>query len=151
MATMNKKHSLFGNSLIAISLASLLATSSCSTGPQKPNFFPNDYYRKVGSYQAESDTAQCMAMADEYVQDPAGWQSAAKSGLGGAVVGAGVGAIGGVITKGSVGRTTAAGAAIGSLIGVVSALSESGQKSPNYKQFVDACLRQKGYETAGWN
>lgn len=148
---MNKIPSLIGNSLVVLTITSLLATSSCSTGPQKPQFFPNDYYRKVGSYQAEADTSQCMAMADEYVQDPSGWQNAAKSGLGGAVVGAGVGAVGGVITKGAVGRTTAAGAAIGGLIGVVSALSEAGQKSPNYKQFVDACLRQKGYETAGWN
>lgn len=143
------KNKTVSKTLITSGLLATLAVSACS-GPQRPQFFPNDYYRKVGSYQAESDTAQCMAMADEYVQDPSGWQNAAKKGIGGAAVGAGVGAIGGVITKGAVGRTTAAGAAIGGLLGVVSAAMEAGETSPGYKQFVEACLRQKGYETAGW-
>lgn len=144
------KNNLTSKIALVSALSSSLLVSACASGPQRPQFFPNDYYRKVGSYQAESDTAQCMAMADEYVQDPSGWQNAAKKGLGGAAVGAGVGAIGGVITKGKVGRATAAGAAIGGLLGVVSAAMEAGEKSPGYKQFVEACLRQKGYETAGW-
>ncbi len=131
-------------------ISSSLIFASCSTGPSRPIFFPNDHYRQVGSFQAESDTTQCMAMADEYVQDPSGWAKAGKSALGGAAVGAGVGAIGGVITKGAVGRTTAAGAAIGGLLGAASALSEVNEKSATWKQFVDACLREKGYEPAGW-
>jgi outer membrane lipoprotein SlyB len=135
---------------IVCALISSSLLSACATGPNKPRFYPNDYYRRVGGSQAEMDSSQCMAMADQYSQDPSRWQEAAKSGLGGAVVGAGVGAVGGVITKGSVGRTTAAGAAIGSLIGVASELSKIGEKSPSYERFVEHCLQMKGYEIIGW-
>jgi len=137
------KHSI----IVSLIFATLL--SACATGPSKPRFYPNDYYRRVGVSQADMDASQCMQMADQYSQDPAVWQEAAKSGLGGAVVGAGVGAVGGVITKGSVGRTTAAGAAIGSLVGIASELSKMGEKSPSYERFVEHCLHNKGYEIIG--
>lgn len=139
---MNKK-------IITLSLLTALV-SACVSGPARPRFYPNDYYRQVGSAQAEVDSSQCLAMADQYSQDPSAWQDAAKAGLGGAAVGAGVGAIGGVITKGKVGRSTAAGAAIGSLIGITSELYKMGEHSPSYQRFVEHCLQKKGYEIISW-
>ena len=136
---------LTGSSLILLALV-----SACASGPARPRFYPNDYYRRVGGSQAEMDTSECMAIADQYSQDPSGWQEAAKTGVGGAAVGAGVGAIGGVITKGKVGRTTAAGAAIGGLIGIASELNKMGEHSPSYERFVEHCLQKKGYEVIGW-
>ncbi len=128
----------------------IFTMTACSSGPARPRFYPNDYYRQVGTAQADADTAQCMALGDQYAEDPSAWQGAAKTGLGGAAVGAGVGAIGGVITKGKVGRTTAAGAAIGGLVGVASELYKMGEKSPSYERFVEHCLQKKGYEVISW-
>lgn len=129
---------------------SALLLSACASGPARPRFYPNDYYRQVGTAQAEADASQCMALADQYSEDPAAWQEAAKAGLGGAAVGAGVGAVGGVIMKGKVGRATAAGAAVGSLIGIAGELSKMGEKSPSYQRFVEHCLQKKGYEIISW-
>ena len=135
--------------LSALAISSLLL-ASCATGPARPRFYPNDYYRQVGTAQAEADASQCMTLADQYSEDPAAWQEAAKAGLGGAVMGAGVGAVGGVVMKGKVGRATAAGAAIGSMVGIVSELSKIGEKSPSYQRFVEHCLQKKGYEIISW-
>lgn len=136
--------------LIGLCSIALLAVSACSTGPARPQFFPNDHYRRVGAGIAEADSAQCMAMADQYVQNPSNWQDTAVTGVGGAAVGAGAGALGGVIMKGSVGRATAAGAAIGGIAGVASSLMKQGERNPSYDRFVEHCLQQKGYQIIGW-
>lgn len=128
----------------------LLLTSACSSTPQRPRFFPNDHYRRVGSAVADADAQQCMALADQYVENPSVWQDAAVSGLGGAAIGAGTGAVGGVIMKGKVGRATAAGAAVGSVIGIASSLAKAGDRNPSYDRFVEHCLQQKGYQVVGW-
>ena len=43
-------------------------------------------------------------------------------------------------------KNTAAGAAAGLVKGV----SDAGKPSPVHRQFVERCLREKGYETLGW-
>lgn len=128
----------------------LLLVSACATGPKTPRFFPNDHYRRVGPATADAEAAQCMAMADQYVENPSVWQDAAVSGVGGAAVGAGAGALGGTIMKGKVGRSTAAGAAVGSIVGIASSLSKMGDRNPSYDRFVEHCLQQKGYQVVGW-
>jgi outer membrane lipoprotein SlyB len=129
---------------------SLMLSSACATGPKTPRFFPNDHYRRVGPAVADADAAQCMALADQYVENPSVWQDAAVSGVGGAAVGAGAGALGGTIMKGKVGRATAAGAAVGSIVGIASSLSRAGERNPSYDRFVEHCLQQKGYQVVGW-
>jgi outer membrane lipoprotein SlyB len=139
------------NLSVSVLLAiALLTISACSTGPAKPKFFPNDHYRRVGPASADMDASQCMAMADQYVENPSAWQDAAIGGVGGAAVGAGVGAVGGTIMKGKVGRSTAAGAAIGGMLGVASGLAKMGERNPSYERFVEHCLQQKGYQVVGW-
>lgn len=128
----------------------LLLSSACAAGPKRPRFFPNDHYRRVGPSVADADSAQCMALADQYVEDPSAWQDVATRGVGGAALGAGAGAIGGTIMKGKVGRSTAAGAAIGGIVGVASGLANMGERNPSYDRFVEHCLQQKGYQVVGW-
>ncbi len=138
------------NAIFGVLVISVLLTAGCSTGPKTPRFFPNDHYRRVGPSVADADAAQCMALADQYVENPSAWQDAAIGGVGGAAVGAGAGALGGTIMKGKVGRATAAGAAIGGIVGVASSLSKMGERNPSYDRFVEHCLQQKGYQVVGW-
>jgi outer membrane lipoprotein SlyB len=119
--------------------------------PKTPDFFPNETYKATGSDAANAAAQECMALADEYVKDPNKYGSIAKDAAIGGAVGAGTGAIGGVIMKESVGRATAAGAAIGGLLGVVKGLSDMNERSPSYERFVEYCLQKKGYETIGWS
>ena len=120
------------------------------SGPQRPQFYPNDEYRNRGAASANRAADECMAMADQYVEQPEAWKEALKTGAAGAAIGAGTGAVGGVITKGSVGRTTAAGAAIGGIVGVLAGLKDVGVQSPSYQRFVEHCLQKQGYEVVGW-
>ena len=134
--------------LIAIATASATGCSQF-TGPQTPDFYPNEAYVQGGSGAARDAERQCMSMADEYVREPNKYTDALKQGATGAAVGAGTGALGGVIMKGKVGRATAAGAAIGGIIGVLKSASETGDRSPSYQRFVEHCLHKKGNEVTG--
>jgi hypothetical protein len=68
----------------------------------------------------------------------------------GAGVGAAGGAVGGAISGGA-GIGAAIGAASGAVIGFLSSLFGR-RPGPNatYTNFVDRCLREKGYEPIGW-
>ena len=140
--------------VMAVLVGVLLLLSGCSSmgmGPKSPDFYPNDQFRRAGSMQADADARECMAMADQYVREPNKYADMAKQGVIGGAVGAGTGAIGGVIMKDSVGRATAAGAAIGGILGVLNSAKDMNEHSPSYQKFVEACLRQKGYEIIGWS
>jgi outer membrane lipoprotein SlyB len=137
--------------VVLAGLAFLLSGCAQMMGPKTPDFFPNEQFRRAGSAQADADARECMSLADQYVKEPNKYGDMAKRGVVGGAVGAGTGAIGGVIMKGSVGRATAAGAAIGGMIGVLSGLSEMNEHTPSYDRFVEFCLQKKGYEIVGWS
>ena len=69
--------------------------------------------------------------------------------LGGAAAGAALGAIGGAIA-GNAGTGAAAGAAIGGTVGVGKTIYDAGKPTTAFKGYVDACLREKGYEVVDW-
>ena len=120
-----------------------------ATGTREPVVFPGS--TNASAAQMRADRSECMAMASEYDSDRAGYSDTVKSGAIGAGVGAGTGALAGVITKGKVGRATAAGAAVGGVLGVLKGLYDRNQTTnPSYEQFVEHCLERKGYEIAGW-
>ena len=105
---------------------------------------------------AEQDIDDCMRRAEEYVSsggrgaDIAG--SAATGAGAGAAIGAAGGAAGGAVV-GNAGRGAAAGAAggaAGMTRGLLRGASQSRQPSPVYKNFVNRCLREKGYDPIGW-
>jgi len=135
---------------LTLGVALIISVSACSA-TSSPDFYPNEHYMKVGAGQAEMDKRQCMAQADAAIKDPNKYAEYAKKAGVGAVVGAGAGALGGVITKGSVGRTTAAGAAIGALVGTYEQARQEGERSPAYQRFVEFCLHDKGYAVVGWS
>jgi len=133
-----------GCALIAVAL--LLLLSGC--GAPKPVLYPNDHLKRVGEEQARRDIATCEQLAEEYVQSDAG-KEALKNTAGGAAGGAVVGGAVGAVT-GRLGRGIGVGAAAGAAAGVVKSVADAGKPSPVQRQFVERCLREKGYETIGW-
>ena len=118
---------------------------------ETPDFYPNAKYHKTGSPAAEQAANECMALADRYVPEPPCYCDLLKDTLGGGVIGAGSGAIVGPIMHEKVGRTTGAGAAVGSLLGLIYSVDRMNEHTPKYQRFVELCLRDKGYEVLGWS
>jgi outer membrane lipoprotein SlyB len=117
----------------------------CAYGPV---LYPNTHLKTVGEEQARKDIQECDRLAEEYVKSPAGLAAAENTAVGaagGAVVG---GVVGGV--TGNLGRGLGIGAAAGAASGLVHGLIKSSEPGPVYKNFVDRCLLEKGYEPIGW-
>ncbi len=118
---------------------------------QSPVLYPNAKLETAGKAQADADISHCRQRADEYVSS--GAATAKEVGKDTAVGGAGgaaVGAVAGAVSGGAAGRGAAIGAATGATAGAVHGAVKSSGPSPIYKNFVDRCLREKGYEVIGW-
>lgn len=133
----------------------MLATISGCSGP-RPVLYPNDQYQKAGDATAQRDTEDCMRKADEFVKT-GGVSSqnttnvARQTAVGGAS-GAAIGAVGGAIT-GNPGQGAAVGAATGATAGLLGSMFNVFQSrgvDPVYANFVERCLRERGYEPIGW-
>jgi outer membrane lipoprotein SlyB len=114
----------------------------------KPVLYPNAHLQKVGDIQAQRDIDECCRMADSYVKSNPGGEVAGGAVKGG-VVGAAAGAAGGAVW-GNVGRGAAGGAAVGAAAGATRGLFKAAEPAPVYKNFVNRCLRDKGYDPIGW-
>jgi outer membrane lipoprotein SlyB len=129
----------------AITLAVVLLLAGCA---HSPVLYPNAHLKRVGQEQAERDIADCKQMAEQYVKsNPAG--TVAGSTAVGAGAGAAVGAAGGAV-RGGAGTGAAVGAATGATGGFLRGLFKASEPGPVYKNFVDRCLRERGYEPIGW-
>ncbi|HEU0264733.1 MAG TPA: hypothetical protein VFR01_03300 [Geobacterales bacterium] len=130
----------------SLAVITLFALAGCAS--HGPVLYPNTQLQRVGEVQAQKDVDDCERLASQYVKSNAGKETASSTALGaagGALVGGAVGAV-----TGDFGRSVAVGAAGGGAGGLFSGLFHSSQPSPLYKNFVDHCLRQKGYEPIGW-
>lgn len=137
---------MFKSTLLSVVLLFSLILAGCAS--HGPVLYPNAHFKTVGDEQAQRDIGACQQMADAYVKsNPAGdvAKSTAVGAAGGAVVGAAVGAVTGAFGS-SVGIGAAAGGASGLFYGII----KGSQPTPVYKNFVDRCLREKGYEPIGW-
>lgn len=125
--------------------------SACST--TQPVLYPNAYLQSVGKAAAQQDIRDCRQLAES---------AGAREGSGktgnvarrtaiGAGAGAASGAVGGAIS-GSAGRGSMVGAASGATWGLLSGVLGTGSSRPSqaYVNFVNRCLREKGYEVTGW-
>ncbi len=124
-----------------------LALAGCGAS-QKPVLYPNNHLQSVGNAQAQRDIDNCMQTAEAYVkknQESKIAEGAVKGGAVGAATGAAVGAV-----TGNFGRGLAAGAAGGAAGGATYGAFKTAEPSPVYKNFVNKCLRDKGYEPIGW-
>lgn len=132
-----------------ILLVGIFLLSACA-GP-KPILYPNTHYQEVGAEAAERDIDQCSDMAKEAGAKPSQGktgQVAGSTAMGGAI-GSAAGAVGGAIV-GSPGRGAMVGAASGATAGLLRGLFRKSLPSEAYKQFVNRCLKERGYDPVGW-
>lgn len=127
--------------------------AACSTA--KPVLYPNTHLQSIGREAAEQDIEACRKEAEAAGANEGNskTEEVAKRTAVGAGIGAASGAVGGAIS-GSAGRGSMIGAASGATWGFLSGLfslgSRSSEPAPAYKNFVNRCLQEKGYEVTGW-
>jgi len=114
-----------------------------------PQLYPNAHYQQEGAEQARMDIDNCMYRADHGAPQDSVAKDAAVNTLGGAAAGAALGAIGGAIA-GNAGTGAAAGAATGAAVGVGKTVYDTSKPAETYKGYVEACLRERGYDVIGW-
>ena len=143
---------------VALLIAVAGLTGCASTGPNspaaKPVLYPNATLTRVGEAQGRAEVDSCMAKAVQagLSPDQKTNQVGRRAGEGAAVAGV-ASAVGALITgRGSdVLRAGATGAAVGGTAGAVSGAFHNDIASPVYRQFVQRCLGEKGFDVIGWN
>jgi hypothetical protein len=142
----------------SISAAAALVTVAfiaAGCGARRPVLYPNQRVQQVGDAVAQRDVDECLRRADAYIESGARAADAGKVAgqtAVGAGTGAAIGAVGGAVS-GNAGRGAAVGAATGATAGFLHGLFDvfrPGETDPVYANFVDRCLREKGYEPIGW-
>ncbi len=131
----------------------LVGISACAS--QRPVLSSNAHLMRVGPDVGERDIDECIARAEAASTE--GRATSKENVVAGtatsSVVGAAAGGAGGAIV-GQAGQGAAAGAVGGVVASLMHALLEGlfRSKPPDLsnRQFVDRCLREKGYEPAGW-
>lgn len=140
----------------AMLLSGLFGLAACAA--QRPVLYSNEQLMRVGPTVGERDIDECMRRAEGYGSSEHGpdvGESAATDTVTSAAAGAAGGGAGGAVI-GQAGRGAAAGAAGGAAAGLTAGLLRGlfapRQPSPSLPQrdFVNRCLREKGYEPGAW-
>lgn len=128
----------------------LLAVYLVSCAP-KPILYPNQHYKDVGQEVAERDIDECTQMAKDAGATPSQGKTGQVAGstAGGGAVGSAAGAVGGAVV-GHPGRGAMVGAASGATAGFLRGLFRRSPPSQAFKQFVQRCLKERGYDPVGW-
>ncbi len=116
---------------------------------QRPILYPNNQYNTVGKTVSKQDIDDCMKFASASGVNTQPIKKVAGRSALGTASGAAVGSATGAVT-GSAGRGAAAGAAGGLAGGFMWGLFNAKEVDPVQKNFVEECLRQKGYKVIGW-
>ena len=147
----------FAARTLSVALFAVLA-GCASTGPNspsaKPVLYPNAALTRVGEAQARAQADGCMARAAQagLAPDQKTNEVGRRAGEGAATAGV-ASAVGALITGRSSDllRAGAAGAAVGGSAGAVSGAFHNDKVNPVYRQFVQRCLSEKGFDVIGWN
>jgi len=134
----------------SVAVIILLAMFSFSCAP-KPILYPNSHYKEVGEETADRDIEECTQMAKDAGAAPSQGKTGQVAGntAAGGAVGSAAGAVGGAVV-GHPGRGAMVGAASGATAGFLRGLFRRSPPSNTYKQFVQRCLKERGYEPVGW-
>jgi outer membrane lipoprotein SlyB len=145
-------------SISAAALALLMLSACASTGPNsasaRPVLYPNATLSRVGDAQGQAQVNACMASAQAAGLSPvqASNEVGRRAGEGAAV--AGVASMVGALISGrgsDVLRAGATGAAVGGSAGAVSGAFHNDKPNAVYRNFVQRCLSEKGFDVIGWN
>ena len=140
-------------SLAYLFIVVLTASSLMSCAGPEPVFKSNLQLQLYGKDTAEREAAVCGLKAERaglhHGTNRSGNTGAgiALGLVGGAAVGASTGLIGG---PAGVAIGAAAGGAVGAVLGLLAGTYKPLEPQQDYAAFVERCLKEKGYETAGW-
>ena len=116
----------------------------------RPILYPNTHLNSVGPQQVEKDIAECKQIAEQYASSSnAGEQIVASTAVG-AGVGAASGAVAGAM-RGSASSSSLIGAAAGATAGLLRGLMRGNPPNHAYRNFVNQCLSERGYQSVGWD
>jgi hypothetical protein len=114
---------------------------------------PVVYSGPAGTDRASTDAAiaECSQLAEAAGASRRGGTTAGVAGdtARGAATGAAAGAVGGAIA-GNAGRGAGIGAASAATATLVRKIFAPGSPNPAFRNYVDRCLRERGYEVVGW-
>jgi uncharacterized protein YcfJ len=127
----------------------LLLVAGCAA--PKPILYPNAHSQQVGKEVADRDIDECREMAKDAGATASQGKSeqVAGSTTAGGAIGSAAGAVGGAVV-GHPGRGAMVGAASGATAGFLRGLFRRSPPSNTYKQFVQRCLKERGYDPVGW-
>ena len=138
---------------VVLALAGCASTND-SAALAQPVLYPNAALNRVGAQQGQLEVNACKARATASGLQPAEQTHAVSRRAGEAAATTGVAsAVGALLTgRGGEGalRAGALGAAVGGSAGAVSGSFHSDRPSSIYRQFVQRCLTEKGFEIIGW-
>ena len=140
--------------------ALVLGLAGCaSSGPNsasaRPVLYPNATLNRVGDAQGRMEVNACLSRAQASGLSPSQNTNEVGRRAGEGAATAGVASVvGALITgRGSEGvlRAGAAGAAVGGSAGAVSGAFHNDRPNGVYRNFVQRCLNEKGFDVIGWN
>jgi len=128
-------------------LCSLFLVQGCAS--PRPVLYPNNHLEDVGPEASQADIDSCIELAEAADLGKNQAAETAKSTGIGAGIGAAIGAATGAIF-GRPGTGAAAGAAGGGIRGFFRGIFGGSEPPQVYKNYVDTCLRERGYKPIGW-
>ncbi|MDO8440632.1 MAG: glycine zipper family protein [Polaromonas sp.] len=139
----------------ALLLGGLTGCAGTGSPSARPVLYPNATLNRVGDAQGRAEADACMAKAASAGLTPDEKTNAVARGAGaGAATGGVAAAVGALVTgRGGEGaiRVGAAGAAVGGSAGAVQGAFRNDRPSSTYRNFVQRCLGEKGFDVIGWN
>jgi hypothetical protein len=135
--------------LRSAALAVALFAAGCASSAQRPVLYPNDHYDRVGAGVAQQDIDDCMRQAQAFGADAGRGQAVAGSTLTGALIGGATAGAWGAV-RGDAAERALAGAAAGGAGGLTRGALNAGRPSSTFRNFVQRCLGERGYDVIGW-
>lgn len=141
------------SSSVSVLTILLMASSLVACAGPEPILRSNTQLQLYGKEAAEREAAVCGLKAERAgLQHGTNRSGNAGAGavlgvVGGAAVGASTGLIGGPT---GIAIGAAAGGAVGGVLGLLAGTYKPLEPQQEYAAFVERCLKEKGYETAGW-
>ena len=140
---------------LAIFLTAIAAVLliGCATPVAKPAFYPNAHYQRMGPAQANADAQYCAELAQQSEVTAVNKIDAGRSAAAGAAGVGTAGVVGSLLSghKPDLKNIAAGAVAIGAGGAAATAAGQSVGGSGLYRQFVQQCLAERGYQVIGWH
>jgi len=128
----------------------VVAAVMAGCASQRPVLYPNAKYKQAGDAGARRDVDDCIRLAEQAGATHGGGERAVRRGAEGAAVGGVSGAVAGAVGSRNVFDSAAAGAAVGAAAAGTYGAIRSDEPDDIHKNFVQRCLRERGYDVMGW-